>query len=295
MSIWVTGCGGFLGKRLVRALTSGGHKVVALSRRVCPFGDGSISIDLSSDGICRQLEELSRDFGYPDVVVHAASRKPGPYSISEYIKSNVLSTANLLDALKKFPPRQLVYTSTLSVYGRPDTIPVKETHPLRGNFPYAVTKRCGEQLLEGFQDRSQVIILRLPSLYGVGQSDSFVDGIARLAIRNETIELFSRGETVRDALHVDDVIKAIISCVTYAPRTQFCCMNLGCGKRITTREYVQALLQALEISSPVVPVGRPSPQEFDLYADIEEARRQIGFTPTALILSMKRYADELRA
>ena len=233
--------------------------------------------------------------GYPDVVVHAASRQPGQYELSEYVKSNVLTTANLLDALDQFPPRQLIYTSTLSVYGRPDRNPVAETHAVRGDSPYAMTKLWSEQLLEALQDRTQVIILRLPSLYGVGQADSFIDGLARLAIRNQVIELFARGEVVRDALHADDVVGAIVFCVTAPPQVQFCCMNLGCGQRITTREYVQALVEALGSSSPIVPVDRPSPHRCDLYADIGEARRLIGFSPTQLMASMERYANELRA
>src|SRR5689334_24570542 len=87
-----------------------------------------------------------------------------------------------------------------------------ELAPAGGTLPYGATKRWGEQLLETFQRYSRIVVLRLPSLYGTGQADSFIDGLARTAQRNEPIELLSRGDLIFDALHVDDVVRAIESC-----------------------------------------------------------------------------------
>jgi nucleoside-diphosphate-sugar epimerase len=70
-------------------------------------------------------------------------------------------------------------------------------------------------------------------------------------------------------------------------------MNLGCGRPIKTYEYAQALVRALESNSEIVPIDRPASQ-FDLYAEIEKARRCIGFEPMTLEQSMKIYANELR-
>ncbi|MDP3722492.1 MAG: NAD(P)-dependent oxidoreductase [Candidatus Omnitrophota bacterium] len=294
MTIWITGCAGFLGSRLAPTLRAQGHYVVSLSRRPCPAADRSISIDLASEKACHQLERLGQECGYPEVVVHAASRQPGRYQLSEYIRSNVLTTAHLLDALVSRPPRQLIYTSTQRIYGRTDLVPVKETHPARGEEPYAITKWWSEQLLRTVEGPTQTIILRLPSLFGAGQADSFIDGLARLALQNQAIELFARGQLIRDALHVDDVIEAIAACVVSPPSDTFCCLNLGCGQPVTTRQYAEALIEALGSRSPIVPIDRQTPQPMDLYADIEEAQRQIGFYPTGLRVAMQRYAEELR-
>ena len=294
LRIWITGCAGFLGTRLAQRLTAAGHQVVGLSRRTCSAADQSVIIDLATDEAPEKLRELGEVSGYPDVVVHAASRQPGQHSVSEYVKSNVLTTSNLLEALNCFPPRLLVYTSTLSVYGVPNSSPVNEIHPIIGKTSYALTKYWAEQIVETFQNKSQVIILRLPSLYGWGRADSFIDGLARQAMRDETIELFARGEIVRDVLYVDDVVYAIMRCIANPPEPAFGCFNLGCGTRITTSEYALALVEALGSRSVIVPVERFSSNQFDLYADIEEARCQIGFRPTGLVDSMKRYASELR-
>jgi len=296
MNIWITGSGGFLGTRLMRAFTAGGYQVLGMSRGIYQPDGQSVSIDLASEESPGQLNELGENFGYPDVVVHTAARIDKEFSsYRKFIEDNVLSTANLLEGLSRFPPRQIIYTSSLTVYKEPETIPVKESHPIRVNYPYSLTKLWGEQLIEAFQCQSQAIVLRLPNLYGAGQLDSFIDGLARLAMENQEIELFGRGKRVRDTVHVEDVVDAILSCVTGPPQGRFCCMNIGCGERITTREYVEALVQALDSTSKIIPVDRPAPHEFDFYLDIGEARRQIGFKPTPLITSMGKYAAELRA
>lgn len=254
-----------------------------------------MQVDLAAAEAVDRLRRTVEEMGPPDIVVHAAARQPGPYAASEYVRANVLATAHVLQSLEAHPPRQLIYTSTLSVYGCPETNPVSEQHPANGQSVYALTKRWGEQLVERFGDRAAVVILRLPSLYGAGQTDSFIDGLARLARAHQAIELFSRGRVVRDALHVDDAAHAILCCVTVPPQEPHCCLNLGCGRRLTARDYARALVKAMGSRSRLVPVDRPAPQQCDLYADIRAARRLIGFRPTALSTAMRRYADELLA
>ena len=252
-----------------------------------------MAIDLAADDAPEKLGELIRDIGVPDAVVHAASRQPGSGTVSDFIRSNVQSTANLLEAFKQRAPPRVIYTSTQSVYRRPASLPVKETDPVGGALPYGVTKRWAEQLMESFQGSSQVVILRLPSLYGVGQGDSFVDGLAKLAVRGAPLELFSRGDLIRDALHVNDSIGAITSCLKQPFSNSLTVMNLGCGQPTRTYQYAHALVRALESKSEIVPIDRPAFQ-FDLYAEIELARRCIGFEPMTLEQSMKVYANELR-
>jgi nucleoside-diphosphate-sugar epimerase len=149
-------------------------------------------------------------------------------------------------------------------------------------------------MLETFQRYSRIVVLRLPSLYGAGQADSFIDGLARTAQLGDSIELFSRGELIRDALHVSDVVRAIDAVLAQPPREPFSILNLGCGQRLKTSEWARALVDALDSKSAIIPVDREASQ-FDLYADISAARQQIAFAPMSLAESMKVYADELRA
>ena len=290
MKIWITGGAGFLGRRLTLSLKRSGNHVVSLSRRKAIEANESIAIDLAQEK--ERLNSLARE-NRAEVVIHAASRQPGRYTFPEFVKGNILPTVNLLEALKSSPPKQIIYTSTLSVYAQSNKLPFTEDHPASSSLAYAATKRWAEQLLETFK-AAQVTVLRLPSLYGRGQGDSFIDGLAQLAMRGEDLELFSRGAVIREALHVSDVIRAIQTCIDKPPAEQFCLMNLGTGRSISTVEYAEALVEALGSKSRIVLSDRAALQ-FDCYADIQRARDMIGFQPTELKESLQRYADELRA
>jgi len=289
LNIWITGCSGFLGTRLAKHFTEQ-HHVTGLSRRDCAAAIRSVSVDLAKRDSPRVIEKLSAESGAPDVVIHAASKQPGLGDLADYVDANVHSTSNLIEGLSQRPPRLIIYTSTLSVYGRPSVIPVDEGSPAGGTLSYGATKRWGEQLLETFQRYSRIVVLRMPSLYGAGQADSFIDGLARTAQRNKALELFSRGELVRDALNVSDVVRAIDNCIARPPDNAFSTLNLGCGQRIKTSEWARALVDALDSKSDIIPVDREASQ-FDLYADISAARQQIAFAPMPLPESMKLYAD----
>ena len=290
MKIWITGGAGFLGARLTAAMVQQGHQVLSLSRRASAIANESVSIDLALEK--EKLNSLAAEHR-PDIVIHAAARQPGRYTLPEFVKGNILPTVNLIEALKPAPPKQIIYTSTLSVYSQSHKLPFTEDHPASSSLAYAATKRWAEQLLETFRD-AQVTVLRLPSLYGKGQDDSFIDGLAQLALRDEDLELFSRGTVLREALHVSDVIRAIQTCIDKPPAKQFCLMNLGTGRKIATLEYAESLVEALGSKSRVVLSDRAASQ-FDCYADIQRARDIIGFQPTELKESLRAYADELRA
>jgi UDP-glucuronate 4-epimerase len=293
MKLWITGGAGFLGQRLTKHLVDNGNEVIALSRRQTPQSCQSYSIDLSHRSAVATLISLHEQTGAPDVVIHTASRQPGlKGDLTEYVKSNVTATSNLLEALKHSPPKQFIYTSTLTVYGRTNRNPVDETFPASGSLPYSATKRWAEQLIET-ADIGPRVVLRLPSIYGAGQEDSFIDGLAQIALTHEPLQLFAQGEVIRDALHVSDVVAAIQNCMDKPPTEDFVCMNLGCDQPVKTRQWATELVYALASRSPIEPLDIPA-RQFDLYANIELARNTIGFCPTELRESMKRYVAELR-
>jgi nucleoside-diphosphate-sugar epimerase len=293
MRIWITGAAGFLGCRLIAALTTAGHDVIGISRRPLTGVGTSVVLDVAAEHAGDQLAALANERGRPDAVVHAASRQPGPFPLADFARSNVVATANVLDALPALQPRQVLYTSTLAVYSRPSRNPVDETQPVRGDSPYAVTKLAAEGLVLARAGEWSVLVLRLPSLYGRGQADSFVDGLARSAVSGEPIELFSRGEIVRDALHVSEVVSAIRLALERPPREPRLVLNLGCGARVTAREYAETLVRCLGSPSRIELVDRAGPHA-DLYADVGAAQRSLGFEPLPLHAALERYADELR-
>jgi UDP-glucuronate 4-epimerase len=162
-------------------------------------------VDLSRNDAVQVIRETVASTGAPEVVIHAASKQPGSGSLSDFVRANVQTSFNLLQALSEYPPKQVIYTSTLSVYGPGLSCPVSEGAPAVAPQSYPATKRWAEEVMQCWKG-CQVTVFRMPSLYGQGQADSFIDGLARLAVRGEPLELYSRGELVRDALHVNDIV-----------------------------------------------------------------------------------------
>lgn len=294
MNIWITGSAGFLGSRLVQTLQEAGHAVLGISRRSTTKCENSEIIDLGQDDSVEKLKSLEEKYGRPEVFIHAAARMPGKFTTADFVRSNALSTAHLLDALAEMPPRQLIYTSTLNVYGRPEKNPVSETDIPAPVTLYALTKLWTEQLLERLQNKSNMLILRLPSLYGAGQADSFIDGLARLVMNNEPLELFARGRTIRDAIHVDIAIQTILNCIQNPPDTPFLRLNLGCGQAITTMDYAHALVSAFHSRSEIIPIDRTTASQINLFADISLARQRINFQPGSLFAALEKYAAEMK-
>ena len=294
MKIWITGSAGFLGKRLAQTFTAQGATVVGLSRRDSEHAAESIAVDLSNEKSIEVVRQTAKSNGAPDVVIHAASKQPAADgSFRDFVRANVLTTVHLLEGLSETPPAQIIYTSTLSVYPPRVTLPVTENAPPVAQQHYSATKRWAEELVQRW-NHSRATVLRLPSIYGKGQADSFLDGLARLALRGEPIELFSSGELIREALHVSDIVTAIQRCIEQRPTSQFSLMNIGNGRPITTMEYAQTLVDELNSSSELVKSDQKASQH-SMWADISLAQRTIGFTPTELRESIKTYVDELRA
>jgi len=293
MNIWIIGAAGFVGTRLGRSLRDAGHNVVGVSRRHSQEADESHRLDLSRTDSIGTVKALLSRSNPPDVVINAASRQPGPGTLADFTRSNAVAIAYLLESLEQSPPRLFIHLSTQSVYAQTSHLPLDEDRPATASGAYPASKRLGEQIAQTFKG-SPVVVLRLPSLYGKGQSDSFIDGFARTALANEPLELYSNGQLIRDTLHISDVIHAIALLINAEMKESNYILNLGCGSAVRTIEYAQTLTDVLGSQSEILCVDRPASQ-FDLYADIGRAHRLIGFQPTGLRESLQRYADELRA
>ncbi|MCJ7603679.1 MAG: NAD(P)-dependent oxidoreductase [Desulfobulbaceae bacterium] len=297
MRIWITGAGGFLGRRLIADISKEEkHQIFAILRQQKDIKDATtLSIDLANDYAAKSIRHAITLHGRPDVVVHLASRQPGDFSNSNYVKGNILTAANLLDGLSSHAPKRLIFTSTISVYSDSELSPLSEESQTQPSHPYGITKLAAENLLKSFDTYSSVVILRLPSLYGVGQANSFIDGLAQIALKGDPIELFGNGLLVRDALHVSDVTLAIKTCLRKSFEDQTTILNLGCGKEITSLNYVKNLANALQSRSSITTVDKVPSNYKSQYARITLAEKKINFCPMTLKNAMRRYADEIRA
>lgn len=294
-SLWITGAAGFLGTRLAKHLAAQDWTCTGLSRREPEATAHAIALNLADPGAVSRLREHARTNGWANVVIHAASRQPARCDLSDYVRGNVLTTSAVLDVLAECPPGLFILISTQSVYGEPVESPVLETAPLQSTHPYGVTKAMAERLAAIAAPRIKTVILRLPSLFGKGQEDSLVDGFARMALDNRTIELYNRGETIRDVLHVDDVVQTLERIMEQPPEDSLTIANLGSGRAYTAWDIATFTVGALNSRSDVVCSEKGVGGYRGFYADITVARERFGFQPPSLDASLERYAHELQA
>jgi UDP-glucuronate 4-epimerase len=156
-----------------------------------------------------------------EIVIHLASKAGVRNSISnpqEYFDINVNGSICLLEAMKKYNIRNLIFSSSSSVYGNRNG-KLTETENYGNQIsPYAVTKRTVELLNYNYHINSNlnVVNLRLFSVYGTNQRpDLVVYKFFNQILKNQPIEIYGNGHTTRDYTYIDDVVNALYSSVEF--------------------------------------------------------------------------------
>ena len=181
--VLVTGADGFIGSHLTEALVKAGAVVRPLCfynsqgslgwlDTVAPDVRGALDVRLGDIRDARFVEESCRDI---EVVFHLAALISIPHSYQapeSFVDTNIRGTLNVLEAVRRARCARLVHTSTSEVYGTPETIPIRESHPLRGQSPYSATKIAADKLCEAFRCTYDVpvVILRPFNTFGPRQS-----------------------------------------------------------------------------------------------------------------------------
>jgi GDP-4-dehydro-6-deoxy-D-mannose reductase len=276
MRALVTGAGGFVGQWLVRALLEAGHGVTGLTP-----DDPAAAELLSADqlgaidwvrGDVRRTEDIRRslDIAPPDAIYHLAgvSSVPGaagdPGAAAEV---NVVGVARLLAEVRVrrrvgvLDPAVLIVGSA-EQYGRHDRseLPLTEDAELRPLTVYAATKAAQEVLaLEAFRSEGvRVLAVRSFNHSGVGQGPSFLipSLVARaIALRGSTDRnarlAIGNGSSVRDFLHVEDVVAAYIALVARGRAGEV--YNVSSGVGVSVKELAVQILSATGVKAPLAP------------------------------------------
>lgn len=207
MRVFVTGAGGFVGRRLLPSLDQMGHEAIGADREVDVTDESAIQ---------RAFEKAS-----PDAIIHLAALSSVAESwrrAEECFHLNFVGTRNVLRAMQDVAPAaRLLLISSADVYAatRPQTEPFDEKTPLRPRSPYARSKAAAELLGARAAARGlDVVRVRAFNHTGAGQADTFVASsfarqVAAIANGQEKAEMqVGNLASVRDFLHVDDVIRA---------------------------------------------------------------------------------------
>jgi UDP-glucuronate 4-epimerase len=198
---------------------------------------------------------------------------------------SVSGTVNLLQLARELKIRSFIFGSSSSVYGGSPHVPFSESDPVdRPVSPYAATKRAGELLCHtyAFNYGLNITCLRFFTVYGPRQRPEMaIHMFARRIDKGEEIPVFGDGASRRDYTYVDDIVSGIVSALRINPAFEI--INLGESRTITLTGLISLLETALGKTAKRRHLPDQPGDMHITYADIDKARRILGYAPTTPI------------
>ncbi|MGV3583206.1 MAG: NAD-dependent epimerase/dehydratase family protein [Methylophilus sp.] len=284
MKIIVLGGNGFIGSYIVDRLVAANHELVVYGRSVNETiknpavryvqGDFSDSVKLS--------EAITGS----DVIVHAiSSTVPSTSNLDPIadIQQNLVSTVRLLQLMAQSDVKRLVYLSSGgTVYGKPNQLPVPETHALNPICSYGVVKVAIENYIEMYHELYgiQPIIIRASNPYGDRQSHSGVQGALSTFLYNnlhhKNITIWGDGETRRGYVYIDDLVDF---CELAIESSEIGTFNVVADKNHSLNELIQMIEKVTGIQSHVIYKEGRAFDIKEMHLDITKARSTFDWAP----------------
>jgi UDP-glucose 4-epimerase len=303
MNVLVTGGAGYIGSLTVHLLRERGYNVVVydsmeFGHRAAIGDTPLVEGDIADEAL---LTQVFRDHSI-DAVIHFAAYKAAGESMEQperYFQNNVCGTLALLRAMHGSNVRRIVFSSSCSVYGTPDKLPVSENNPLHPESPYAESKLMVEQMLKWFDvcHSLRYVSLRYFNAAGAAPDGSIGEDwtvtlnliplVMKAALgRRPKVQVFGTdyptrdGTAIRDYIHVIDLADAHIKALEYMQQhDRSDIFNLGTGTGSTVQEVIDATKGISGVEVPVEYVGRRAGDPVAIYADLEKARSLLGWEP----------------
>ena len=305
--IVVTGGCGYIGSHVARAFKQNGDNVIIIDRarreHTLKDLDGFFISDFADD------DALATIYDYqPDVIVHCAGTSlvgPSMSNPGEYYDNNIVKTIKLLNFVKDFEKKPFImFSSSASVYGQPDRLPIAEHARKNPISPYGNTKAMTEEILKDYWGAYALPSMcfryfnaagAMPGTADLGQEPEATHIVARALEASLDNRAFTinggdfdtpDGTCIRDYVHVWDIAQAHVKGVDYVfpawlgttPNVGCSVFNLGTNKGVSNKEIVDYVVDTYGL--PFVnygPARHGDPAE--LVADAADARTKLGWTP----------------
>jgi nucleoside-diphosphate-sugar epimerase len=289
----ITGGAGFIGSHIARRLVAKNEKV----RVIDNFLTGSRR---NLDGVLDRIELIEGDIRDEKLArramrgvtycLHQAALPSVPRSVEDPLTShdiNVNGTLNMLMAAKEEGVERFVYASSSSVYGNLPVLPKREDMPTRPLSPYAINKLAGELYANVFYSLYGLptVSLRYFNVFGPGQDPqspyaAVIPIFLSFMSRNQPATIHGDGEQSRDFCYVENVVNAnLLSCSAPVEKVAGKSFNIACGKRYSINSLVGLLNEMLGKHMPPKYIAPRNGDVRDSLADIEMARRGLGYEP----------------
>ncbi|MDR2533757.1 MAG: UDP-glucose 4-epimerase GalE [Tannerellaceae bacterium] len=315
--ILVTGGTGYIGSHTVVELQAAGYEVIIIDNlsnsnenvldgieRISGIRPEFVRLD------CNDMEGLRKLFathrGISGIIHFAASKAVGE-SVEKpltYYRNNLVTLLNLLDLMPEFGVEALVFSSSCTVYGQPDLLPVTEDAPVQPAMsPYGNTKQINEEIIRDAIHAGlpfKAVVLRYFNPIGAhpsaeigelpnGEPQNLVPFLTQTAagIRSE-LKVFGNdyntpdGSCIRDYINVVDLSKAHVIAMDRMLENKTAgsmeIFNLGTGVGISVLELIKAFEQSAGVKAPYRIVGRREGDIEQVWADPEHANKVLGWT-----------------
>ena len=315
-TILVTGGTGFIGSHTTVELQNAGYEVVIadnLSNSKADVIDGIEKIT----GIRPAFEEVDlRDFDatealfkkYPRIrgIIHFAASKAVGESVEKplmYYRNNIISLVNLLELMPKYDVKGIIFSSSCTVYGQPDVLPVTEESPIKkAESPYGNTKQINEEIIQDtVKSGSPIksIILRYFNPIGShptaiigempnGVPQNLIPFLTQTAIGiRECLSVFGDdydtpdGSCIRDYIYVVDLAKAHVSAMTRIMEDQIEepveIYNIGTGRGTSVLELINVFEKATGVRLNYKIVGRRAGDIEKVWGNVDKANQKLGW------------------
>ena len=298
----VTGGAGSIGSHTVRALRAADREVVVLD--TLERGDAQAVIDaplvvgeIADEAL---VERLCREHAVDTIVHFAAYKNVGESMIepSKYFHNNVDGTVRLLDAAGRAGVGQFVFSSSCSVYGTPESVPVDESQAIHPESVYAETKAIVERVLHWYGEVQGVrsVSLRYFNAAGasfdarIGEDWTYALNLVPVAMKalllgDRRLQVFGDdyptidGTCVRDYIHVDDLADAHIAAIDYLGNGgATTALNVGTGVGTSVKQVLDAIERVAGRPVPHDVVARRAGDPVATYADPTRSREVLDWS-----------------
>lgn len=303
----ITGGAGFIGSNLADKLLNSGTKVICYDNFNSYYFGKERNIEKNLDnsnyrlvkGDILDLKSLSETAKEAEIIYHLAAQPGVRYSIQNPVEVshiNINGTINVLEAMRLADVKRLVFASSSSVYGKPQHLPIQETHPTDPISPYGASKLAAEKYCELYGELYgfSISILRYFTAYGPRQRpDMAIHKFVKTILADQNPIIYGDGAQTRDFTYIDDIVQSTVLAAEKM-MSGVHIFNIGGGQRISINDLIQRLISLCGKKDNIMPIyeSKMFGDMSDTHADIGMASRLLGYKPiTSLKEGLNNFID----
>lgn len=284
-TILVTGGAGFIGSNTVELLCDLGYSVRVIDD--LSFGHEKF-IDSRATFFKANIAQediLDKAIKGVDVVMHFAASSIIKFSLDNpllYVENNIINGTKLLESMRKFGVKKIIFSSSASVYGEPEKIPVSENCSKKPMQPYGASKLAFESILSAYYHSFGIesTSLRFFNAYGPRDEQNpatrAVPMWIKEILKGEPIKIYWDGKQIRDYVYVKDIAQAHVDVMELGGCNVF---NVGSGNGIVMRDVLEEILKITKTKNKIIDQGERAGDPMRLIADTTAIFDAVGWKP----------------